>query len=151
MKQVKQLSKYLVPLTDNDINFLLHEIERSSVKDVVNYCLKRIDCTRVINGMRMMQTIGAPYRYELSYLNYLLDNHLLQDEKEIILAEIFHIHENNLKYEEEHPPVIYDTKKKGKPKVTKEKVVKEKVPKISRAELKMATRMATLKFNLKKI
>ena len=149
----EELKKYIIQLSQSHIDFLVHEIAETSIDTVINYCLKRIDCTRVHNNMRLMQTIGAPYMYEISYLKILIENYVDEDKRQTLFDKVLEIHHNNLEYEKENPPIVYDTKKKSKSrttKVIKEKVVTEKVPKVSKSEMKFIAKVANIKLTIKK-
>ena len=107
------------------------QVQAMAVKDVstcgadeffAKACV-RLDCSRIINDMRMMQTIGSPYRYEVSRtlhgINYALEQGWIDENKrDEYVSKLVALHKRNLKYEEENPPIIYD-KKKGLKKTTR--------------------------------
>ncbi len=83
----------------------------------------RLDCSRIMDNMRMMQTIGTPYQYEVGRtlygINYALEQGLIDENKrDEYVSKLVALHKRNLKYEEENPPIIYD-KKKGLKKTTR--------------------------------
>ena len=83
----------------------------------------RLDCSRIVNDMRMMQTIGTPYQYEVSRTLYGIDYALQQgwideNKRDEYISKLVALHKRNLKYEGDNPPVIYD-KKKGVKKTTR--------------------------------
>lgn len=83
----------------------------------------RLDCSRIKDDMRMMQTIGTPYRYEVARTLIGIDYALQQgwideNKKDEYVSKLVALHKRNLKYEEDNPPVIYD-KKKGLKKTTR--------------------------------
>lgn len=83
----------------------------------------RLDCSRIKDDMRMMQTIGTPYQYEVSRtlygINYALEQGWIDENKrDEYVSKLVALHKRNLKYEEDNPPVIYD-KKKGLKKTTR--------------------------------
>lgn len=91
-------------------------------KFVAKACL-RLDCSRIMDNMRMMQTIGTPYQYEVSRtlhgINYALEQGWIDENKrDEYVSKLVALHKRNLKYEEENPPIIYD-KKKGLKKTTR--------------------------------
>lgn len=112
---------------------------------VVKACV-RLDCSRIIDNMRIMQTIGTPYQYEVGRtlygISYALEQGWIDENKrDEYVSKLVALHKCNLKYEEDNPPIIYD-KKKGLKKTTRttkkkakegtlegfEKTKKEKAP-----------------------
>lgn len=82
-----------------------------------------LDCSRIKDDMRMMQTIGTPYQYEVSRtlygINYALEQGWIDENKrDEYVSKLVALHKRNLKYEEDNPPIIYD-KKKGLKKTTR--------------------------------
>lgn len=130
------------------------QVQTMAVKDVstcgadefVAKACVRLDCSRIKNNMRLMQTIGTPYQYEVSRtlhgINYALEQGWIDENKrDEYVSKLVALHKRNLKYEEENPPIIYDkkkglkkatrtTKKKAKERTLKgfEKPKKEKAP-----------------------
>lgn len=107
------------------------QVQAMAVKDVstfgadefVTKACVRLDCSRIMDNMRMMQTIGTPYQYEVSRtlygINYALEQGWIDENKrDEYVSKLVVLHKRNLKYEEENPPIIYD-KKKGVEKTTR--------------------------------
>ena len=107
------------------------QVQAMAVKDIstcgadefVTKACVRLDCSRIINDMRMMQTIGTPYQYEVSRtlygINYALEQGWIDENKrDEYVSKLVALHKRNLKYEEENPPIVYD-KKKGLKKTTR--------------------------------
>ena len=107
------------------------QVQAMAVKDVstcgadefVTKACVRLDCSRIMDNMRMMQTIGIPYQYEVSRtlygINYALEQGWIDENKrDEYVSKLVALHKRNLKYEEENPPIIYD-KKKGLKKTTR--------------------------------
>lgn len=91
-------------------------------KFVAKACV-RLDCSRIKDDMRMMQTIGTPYQYEVSRtlygINYALEQGWIDENKrDEYVSKLVALHKRNLKYEEDNPPIVYD-KKKGLKKTTR--------------------------------
>ena len=83
----------------------------------------RLDCSRIKDDMRMMQTIGTPYKYEatrtLIGIDYALQQGWIdENKKDEYVSKLVALHKRNLKYEEDNPPIVYD-KKKGLKKTTR--------------------------------
>ena len=82
-----------------------------------------LDCSRIKDDMRMMQTIGTPYKYDITRTLIGIDYALQQgwideNKKDEYVSKLVALHKRNLKYEEDNPPIIYD-KKKGLKKTTR--------------------------------
>lgn len=107
------------------------QVQAMTVKDIstcgadefVAKAYVRLDCSRIKDDMRMMQTIGTPYQYEVSRtlygINYALEQGWIDENKrDEYVSKLVALHKRNLKYEEDNPPIIYD-KKKGLKKTTR--------------------------------
>lgn len=107
------------------------QVKAMAIKDVstcgadefVTKACVRLDCSRIKDDMRMMQTIGTPYQYEVSRtlygINYALEQGWIDENKrDEYVSKLVALHKRNLKYEEDNPPIVYD-KKKGLKKTTR--------------------------------
>ena len=107
------------------------QVQAMAVKDIstcgadefVDKACVRLDCSRIKDDMRMMQTIGTPYQYEVSRtlygINYALEQGWIDENKrDEYVSKLVALHKRNLKYEEDNPPIVYD-KKKGLKKATR--------------------------------
>lgn len=119
--------RYIIPLDDNVKRICSNSVAEYGIDKAIENQLHYLDCTRIVNGLRLMQTIGTPYQYEMSKLAYMLDTYLSDDEDKLSLYynKIAEIHKANLKYEKDNPPIIYDKSKKVKNARTTRKKVKE--------------------------
>lgn len=120
--------RYIIPLDDSVKRICSNSVAEYGIDKAIENQLHYLDCTRIVNGLRLMQTIGTPYQYEMSKLAYILDTYLSDDEEDKISLyynKIAEIHKANLKYEKDNPPIIYDKSKKVKNARTTRKKVKE--------------------------
>ena len=120
--------RYIIPLDDSVKRICSNSIAEYGIDKAIEIQLHYLDCTRIVNGLRLMQTIGTPYQYEMSKLAYMLDTYLSDDEEDklsLYYNKIAEIHKANLKYEKDNPPIIYDKSKKVKNARTTRKKVKE--------------------------
>ena len=143
-----ELRDYIISLDDSDRKMINQKVAEKGIEGYLNQQLIYLDCSRIIQGMRMMQTIGYPYQREISSYLYALSG-LAEDPEyeQVWLNKLLERHQANLNYEKENPPVWYD----GKPKkVSKRKQkVKEgdmfpeetKKVKISKAEAKLKAKL----------
>lgn len=116
MKDFPISKRYIIPLDDNVKRICSNSIAEYGIDKAIENQLHYLDCTRIVNGLRLIQTIGTPYQYEMSKLAYMLDTYLSDDEDKLSLYynKIAEIHKANLKYEKDNPPIIYDKSKKVK-------------------------------------
>ena len=120
--------RYIIPLDDSVKRICSNSVDKHGIDKAIEIQLHYLDCTRIVNGLRLMQTIGTPYQYEMSKLAYMLDTYLSDDKEDKISLyynKIAEIHKANLKYEKDNPPIIYDESKKVKNARTTRKKVKE--------------------------
>ena len=119
--------RYIIPLDDSVKRICSNSVAEYGIDKAIENQLHYLDCTRIVNGLRLMQTIGTPYQYEMSKLAYMLDIYLSDDEDKISLYynKIAEIHKANLKSEKDNPPIIYDKSKKVKNARTTRNKVKE--------------------------
>lgn len=103
------------------------QVQAMAVKDVstcgadeffAKACV-RLDCSRIANDMRIMQTIGTPYKYEVTRTLIGIDYALQQgwideNKKDEYISKLVALHKRNLKYEVDNPPIIYEKKKSVK-------------------------------------
>ena len=120
--------KYTMQLDNIDKKLCSGYVARLGIDGAIESQFKRLDCSRVKDGLRLMQTIGVPYTYEMSKLAFILYTYLSEDEKDKLKAyldRLVQLHKDNLKYEETNPPIIYDKSKKVKNARTTRKKAKE--------------------------
>lgn len=120
--------KYTMQLDNIDKKLCSGYVARLGIDGAIESQFKRLDCSRVKDGLRLMQTIGIPYTYEMSKLAFILYTYLSEDEEDKLktyLNRLVQLHKDNLKYEETNPPIVYDKNKKVKNARTPRKKAKE--------------------------
>lgn len=120
--------KYTMQLDNIDKKLCSGYVARLGINGAIESQFKRLDCSRVKDGLRLMQTIGVPYTYEMSKLAFILYTYLSEDEEDKLktyLDRLVQLHKDNLKYEETNPPIVYDKSKKVKNARTPRKKAKE--------------------------
>ena len=139
------IKKYHTDLDDADRAMIDRRVEEKGIEEYLTQQLVYLDCSRVIQGMRMMQTIGYPYKREITSFLYAVEMHAVH--KHIWENKLIERHNENIEYEKENPPVWYDGKpKKGgkrKPKAKEGDMFPEetKKAKISKAEAKLKAKL----------
>ena len=120
--------KYTMQLDNIDKKLCSGYVARLGIDGAIESQFKSLDCSRVKDGLRLMQTIGVPYTYEMSKLAFILYTYLSEDEEDKLKAyldRLVKLHKDNLKYEETNPPIVYDKSKKVKNARTPRKKAKE--------------------------
>ena len=111
--ELTELRDYIITLDNADKQMIDNRVAEKGIENYLNQQLVYLDCSRIIQGMRMMQTIGYPYQREISSYLYALETVAGNDfdfDKEWI-NKLLERHQANLKYEKENPPVWYGGKK----------------------------------------
>lgn len=112
---VEELKDYITELDRVDVNIINQNIKQKGLEGYLDKQLEYLDCSRIINGRRMMQTIGCPYCREISCYLYALDNCVNETnkfDKTYWVNKLIALHLKNLKYEESNPPIWYNKKNK---------------------------------------
>lgn len=146
------VKKYYTDLDDVDRAMIDRRVGEKGIEEYLNQQLVYLDCSRIIQGMRMMQTIGYPYKREINSYIYVLNKAVWLDgcqseHKEEWTNKLIERHNANLEYEKENPPVWYDGKpKKGgkrKPKAKEGDIFPEETKKVklSKAEARLKTKL----------
>ena len=155
---------YIMNIDEQVKSMAIKDISTYGADEFVTKACVRLDCSRIINDMRMMQTIGPPYQYEIGRtlygISYALEQDLIDENKrDEYVSKLVALHKRNLKYEVDNPPVIYE-KKKGVKKTTRTTRKKakegtlegfEKPNKVTAAQLNAQARaklISSLKINL---
>ena len=111
--ELTELRDYIISLDKADCNIIDNKVAKKGIGNYLSQQLIYLDCSRIIQGMRMMQTIGYPYQREISSYLYALETVAGNDfdfDKEWI-NKLLERHQANLEYEKENPPIWYGGKK----------------------------------------
>ena len=151
------IKKYHIDLDDADRAIINKRVGEKGIEEYLNQQLVYLDCSRIIQGMRMMQTIGYPYKREISSYIYALENlvnfltvedsDISKFNKEEWINKLIERHNANIEYEKENPPIWYDGKPKKcgkrKPKAKEGDMFPEetKKTKISKTEAKLKAKL----------
>lgn len=100
---------YQICLDKSEYILLEKEIEHDGLDATIDRYLHYCDCTRwgLEHKYRLCQTIDYGYRVDMSKLLYIVDTFANTDEN---MAKIIKRHEDNIKFESEFPPIVYDKK-----------------------------------------
>ena len=116
-----ELRDYITTLDDADHRMINQRVDEKGIERYLTQQLVYLDCSRIINNMRMMQTIGYPYQREISSYLYALEtqvNFLTVEDSDVSkfnkqewIDKLLERHQANLEYEKENPPIWYGGKK----------------------------------------
>ena len=111
--ELTELRDYITSLDDSDHKMIDQRVAEKGIEGYLNQQLIYLDCSRIIQGMRMMQTIGYPYQREISSYLYVLEKLKFRSDlsKQEYTNKLLELHQANLEYEKENPPVWYGGKK----------------------------------------
>ena len=152
-----EVRKYERPLDKSEYVRLEKEVENNVLDATIDKYLHYCDCTRwdSAHKYRLCQTIDYIYIMDMSRLLYVVDTFANDNDH---MAKVIKRHEDNIKFEAEVPPIIYDKKltreslKKSIDKLTSSNAEKKpKTRKRSKAEEKLAikaARIGQLKFKI---
>lgn len=120
---IKFPKKYTMIVDEQVQAMAVKDVSTCGADEFVAKACVRLDCSRIKDDMRMMQTIGTPYKYEITRtlvgIDYALQQGWIDENKKYeYVSKLVALHKRNLKYEEDNPPIIYD-KKKGLKKTTR--------------------------------
>ena len=107
---IKDLEDYQINLDKFDIEMLNNNVVEKGIENYLSLLLVYLDCSRIINNMRMIETIGYPYKRYISTYIYILNNLLDKNKYSEYINNLISLHLKNLDYEKENPPIIYDKK-----------------------------------------
>lgn len=107
--ELTELRNYITTLDDADHKMIDQRVAEKGIEKYLNQQLVYLDCSRIIQGVRMMQTIGYPYQREISSYLYAVEMHAVH--KHIWENKLIELHHANLEYEKENPPIWYGGKK----------------------------------------
>lgn len=151
------IRKYKIALDKSEYIRLEKEVENNGLDATIDKYLHYCDCTRwdSEHKYRLCQTIDYKYIVDISRLFYVIDTFAKTDE---FMTKVIKRHEDNIKFETEFPPIIYDKKltreslKKSIDKVAGSNAEKKSKPrKRTKAEEKLAikaARIGQLKFKI---
>ena len=156
------LDEYIEPISDFWVKYLEHEVAERGKDEVLAQQFINLDCSRIVKGYRMQQTIGYTYVCEITKTLYVIQT-WFADELDDKLLEVITLHNKNLEFEKLNPPIIYggkryknaknkQSKKVGKVRQTRIKFDENGEPVKSAAELRLAAKIQkinALKINLK--
>lgn len=126
MSSKNLFKNYIVPLKDIDIQILNNRVKKKTAIILINeYLTKWLDATRITpdGKFHVTQTIDYPYKSALTECLYIIENFI--ENKDEFMEMLIKRHNDNLEFEKENPPIIYDKSKVKK--TTKSRNKKEAV------------------------
>ena len=109
---------YLIELDNSDINSInemfIKRFDGVSDEEIFKKFTKYLNCKRTLNGYRITQTIHKCYHRDISMAIYMIDNIISEDSKDYCIKLLNDIHNENIRFEKDNPPVVYEKKKAKK-------------------------------------
>lgn len=96
----------------NDVEAYMLE-NNNDVDVAIDKLLKWIDCSRIVNDQRLMQTINYAYRKYINQLIYIIINYMEEGDKYDYFIKLIDVHNKNLEFEKINPPIVYKKKKQN--------------------------------------
>lgn len=139
--------EYMVE-TDSDwnVDYMINEINANDITELLDKLIDRIDCTKVYpSGLRVMQTIGYPYKREITRYLFVLNNIEDEEVKQEYYQKLIDRHNANIEYEKDNAPVWYSKKYK----LANERKAKERTSKVTKSRAAKLTKEQKASLTLK--
>ena len=127
MNNINILKPYIIKLDNFFVKLINNDLSEVGYEEALNRQYKYLDCTRMSTttpGMRLTQTIDHTYKVEISKTLEIINRIEDEDAQENALAKLLEVHQKNIDFEKENPPIVY---KKGKDKTSARKVKEPKI------------------------
>lgn len=114
MEHLKVNKSYIAELEDIDYRMMDCKIKERNgdITKAIEFQFKQLDCSRVLsNGMRNIQTIDVAYKIEMGVVLKMIEK-LDDNQKDEYISKLNALHENNLIFEKDNPPIDYKSKTK---------------------------------------
>lgn len=143
MIDISCLDNYLLELDFFDRSFLEQRVRKYGPQSVLNVQFECLDCSkRTSKDETVQQTNSYSYRNELSQTIEVINNYM--DNKDELLQKVIDIHNKNLQWEVDHPPVpakykrVKGERKRGEKKETAaERKIKAQAARIGKLSLNL--------------
>ena len=119
--------KYYTSLDSIDINSINKQVVEKGIDKFLSQQLIYCDCSRVVNGLRLIQTIGYPYTREISIYVYAVS--LIEDynKRKYYEDKLIELHNSNIEYEKT-TTIWYKDKKQKENKHSRRKGYDNNIP-----------------------
>lgn len=139
--------EYIVE-TDSDwnVDYMINEVNANDITELLDKLIDRIDCTKVYpSGLRVMQTIGYPYKREITRYLFVLNNVEDEEVKQEYYQKLIDRHNANIEYEKDNAPIWYSKKYK----LANERKAKERTSKVTKSRAAKLTKEQKASLTLK--
>lgn len=104
------IEPYIEPIRDFHKEILEKEVRELGRDEVFSRQLVNLDCSRIVKGYRLQQTTSYTYVCQITRTLYVIET-WFKDEEDDKLEEVLELHNRNLEFEKDNPPIIYGGKK----------------------------------------
>ena len=127
---INNFKKYIITLEKSDIDITNTTIAEKGIEGFLSQQLVYLNCSRIVKEVRITQTTSFKYRVDISRYLHVINSIKNTEQYDIWLNKLITLHNNNLEYEKENPPIIYDKPaKKAVTKINKNPARRDKVAK----------------------
>lgn len=112
--ELRNLKNYIADISNNDIQMTDQRVAEFGVYDTLEKQLVSLTCNRVWKGLRLMETTSELYRRYIGIYLYILNNYDLSGKEEEYYNKLVELHETNLAFEKDNPPINYEFSGKSK-------------------------------------
>ena len=145
MLDLSVLDDYLLELDFFARSFIEQRKRKYGVDSVLKVQLECLDCTKKTStGETVQQTNGYSYRNELSQTIEIINLYVPEEDKDAWFKKVIDIHNRNLQWEKDNPPVpakykrVKGERKRGEKKETAaERKLKQQAEKIGKLSIKL--------------
>ena len=132
--------------SDWNVDYMINEVNANDITELLDKLIDRIDCTKVYpSGLRVMQTIGYPYKREITRYLFILNNVEKEEIKQEYYQKLIDRHNANIEYEKDNAPVWYSKKYK----LANERKAKERTSKVTKSRAAKLTKEQKASLTLK--
>jgi len=110
---INPLMQYTEPISQFDQDILQKDVTEFGRDVVFARQLLNLDCSRIVKGYRVQQTISYTYIVEMTRTLYVIQT-WFEDKYNDKLLEVLEQHNKNIEYEKLNPPIMYGGKKAAK-------------------------------------
>lgn len=110
---ISPLEPYIEPIREFHQEILEKDVREFGRDVVFARQMLNLDCSRIIKGYRVQQTISYTYICEMTRTLYVIQT-WFEDKADDKLREVLEQHNKNLEFEKLNPPIMYGGKKAAK-------------------------------------
>lgn len=147
MIDISILNDYIIELDFFSRSFLEQRVRNYGIDAVLAKQFECLVCRKTVKGDTVQQTNGYSYRNELSQTIELINNYIKKEDRDSYFEKLIELHKDNLKFEEDNPPIPAKMKRVKRSTTSEPKEKKETAA--ERKAKATAMKLSKLSINLK--